>query len=90
MPRVRIERMRLASWGEIDGGRPSRTPCILLTASASRVRWPISRAVDRELIDAAASFPFVNQRSVALVSERVGNYQFHPLWGVLPDQLWVR
>ena len=47
-------------------------------------------AADRELTDAAASVPFVNPRSVALVSERVGNYQFHPLWGVLVDQLWVR
>jgi hypothetical protein len=27
---------------------------------------------------------------VTLVSERVGNYQYHPLWGTLIDQLWVR
>lgn len=47
-------------------------------------------AADRELTDAAASVPFVNLRTVELVSERVGNYQVHPTWGMLPDQLWVR
>jgi len=29
-------------------------------------------------------------RAVALVSPRVGNYQYHPLWFTLLDQLWVR
>jgi hypothetical protein len=24
------------------------------------------------------------------VSKRVGNYGYHPLWGVLIDQLWIR
>jgi len=24
------------------------------------------------------------------VSKRVGNYRYHPLWGVLIDQLWIR
>jgi len=47
-------------------------------------------AADRKVTDAAPSVPFANPRMVTLVSERVGNYQFHPLWGVLPDQLWVR
>jgi hypothetical protein len=32
----------------------------------------------------------VNRRSVTLVSKRVGNYQHHPMWGTLLDQLWVR
>ena len=29
-------------------------------------------------------------RNVDLVSKRVGNYQHHPLFGVLLDQLWVK
>jgi len=24
------------------------------------------------------------------VSQRVGNYEFHPQWGLLLDQLWVK
>jgi hypothetical protein len=31
-----------------------------------------------------------NLRDVQLVSRRVGNYQYHPLWFTLLDQLWVR
>ena len=34
--------------------------------------------------------PLVNFQIVDFVSARVGNYQFHPLWGILLDQLWVR
>ena len=45
--------------------------------------------VDRALVDRAAAVPLVNQRVVTFVSERVGNYQFHPQWGTLFDQLWV-
>jgi YVTN family beta-propeller protein len=44
----------------------------------------------RKLADAAPVVPLVNRRTVALVSKRVGNYQLHPLWGPLLDQLWVR
>ena len=47
-------------------------------------------AADRALTEAAPAVPFANLRSVALVSERVENYQYHPLWGTLLDQLWVR
>jgi YVTN family beta-propeller protein len=47
-------------------------------------------AADRALTEAAAAVPFANLRAVSLVSERVENYQYHPLWGTLLDQLWVR
>jgi YVTN family beta-propeller protein len=46
-------------------------------------------AADRAVMDAAPAVPFANLRAVALVSERVGNYQYHPLSGTLLDQLWV-
>ena len=46
--------------------------------------------VYRRLADAAPAVPLVNRRSVTLVSDRVGNYQSHPWWSTLLDQLWVR
>jgi YVTN family beta-propeller protein len=45
---------------------------------------------DRMLVDRAATVPLVNQHVVGFVSDRVGNYQLHPQWLVLLDQLWVR
>ncbi len=46
--------------------------------------------VDRSLVDQAVALPWSNPRNRVLVSERVGNYQSHPLWGTLLDQLWVK
>jgi YVTN family beta-propeller protein len=46
--------------------------------------------VDREIVDAAPWAPLFNSAEVHLVSERVGNYQYNPQWGVLLDQLWVK
>jgi hypothetical protein len=34
--------------------------------------------------------PTVNLRQVDLVSKRLGDYQFNPVWGFLVDQSWVR
>jgi peptide/nickel transport system substrate-binding protein len=45
---------------------------------------------DRAVVDQAAAAPLVNQHAVGFVSERVGNYQLHPQWLTLLDQLWVR
>jgi YVTN family beta-propeller protein len=46
--------------------------------------------VDREIVDQAAAVPLLNPKAISLVSRRVGNVQYHPLWGDLFDQLWVR
>jgi len=46
--------------------------------------------VDRELVDQAVTVPWSIPRKRVLVSERVGNFQGHPLWGTLFDQLRVR
>ena len=46
--------------------------------------------IDRDLVDQAPWVPFLNNRSLDVVSSRVGNYQYNPQWGVLLDQLWVR
>ena len=44
----------------------------------------------RYLTRAAPAAPLVNRRGAVYVSERLGNYQHHPLFGVLLDQAWVR
>ena len=46
--------------------------------------------VDRDATDLAPLVPTHTPRNIDLVSKRVGNYQHHPLFGVLLDQLWVR
>jgi peptide/nickel transport system substrate-binding protein len=46
--------------------------------------------IDHELVDRAVWVPMVTPRVTDLVSPRVGDYQYHPLWGPLIDQLWVR
>jgi peptide/nickel transport system substrate-binding protein len=46
--------------------------------------------LDRKATDLAVWVPTITPRNVDLVSKRVGNYQHHPLFGVLLDQLWVR
>jgi peptide/nickel transport system substrate-binding protein len=46
--------------------------------------------IDRELTDAAPWIPYSNGKERDFVSKRVGNFQLHPVWSVLFDQLWVR
>jgi len=46
--------------------------------------------IDRTLVDRAVAAPLNTGLNLVLVSKRVGNYQSHPLWGTLLDQLWVK
>jgi YVTN family beta-propeller protein len=46
--------------------------------------------IDHTLVDRAAAVPLNSGLNLVLVSERVGNYQNHPVWGTLLDQMWVR
>jgi len=46
--------------------------------------------IDHALVDRAVVVPLFTLRQIDIVSRRVGNYQFHPQWFVLLDQLWVR
>jgi peptide/nickel transport system substrate-binding protein len=55
--------------------------------AASAALW--SR-VDRAVTDAAPWVPVLNPANVAITSTRVANYQRHPQFGILLDQLWVR
>ena len=46
--------------------------------------------LDRELADRAIVVPVINPKAVDFVSKRVGNYQRHPVFGMLLSQVWVR
>ena len=50
-------------------------------------RW---QSIDRQLTDAAIWVPTVNERQVDLVSRRLRNYEYNPVWGFLADQAWLR
>src|SRR5262249_17224207 len=55
--------------------------------NATRLLWA---DIDRAVTGQAPWVPLYNQRALVVLSAGVGNYQFHPLWGLLIDQLWVR
>ena len=46
--------------------------------------------LDRELTDRAVLLPTVTLNTTDLLSTRVGNYRYNPVWGALIDQLWVQ
>jgi len=46
--------------------------------------------MDRDAVDQAVWVPLVNPRLIDLVSARVRNYQFHPYWCIMADQIWLR
>ena len=57
------------------------------TGTESNALW---QKVYERIEAASPAVPLVNRREVTLVSKRVGNFQHHPMWGTLLDQLWVR
>jgi peptide/nickel transport system substrate-binding protein len=46
--------------------------------------------IDRAIVDQAPYVWLVNLSAAGFVSERVGNYQVGPQWGMLLNQFWVR
>jgi peptide/nickel transport system substrate-binding protein len=46
--------------------------------------------IDHELTDRAVWLPLVNPRIIDFISSRVRNYEFHPVWGFMADQVWLR
>ncbi len=46
--------------------------------------------IDRDITDQAPWIGYATPRKVNFVGSRVGNFQFHPVWWTLLDQLWVR
>jgi ABC-type transport system substrate-binding protein len=57
------------------------------TAQDAPAAWA---AVDRRVVDLAATVPYVNPRVTVFVSKRVGNVVSHPMYQTLLDQIWVR
>jgi peptide/nickel transport system substrate-binding protein len=91
----------LQTWFACDGAETHGRFCdprldrlmrraLLLEATDPRRAAAVWADVDRRVADAGASRPLVTPREVELVSSRVRNYQFHPIWGFLADQVWVR
>lgn len=52
----------------------------------SPVAWS---EIEHDLVDSAALVPVVNPITTFVVSERAGNVQINPLFGVLLGQIWV-
>jgi ABC-type oligopeptide transport system substrate-binding subunit len=45
---------------------------------------------DRLITNDAYWVPTINLHEVDLVSPRLQNYEYNPVWGFLADQSWVR
>jgi len=63
---------------------------LALQAQGLAAAAPLWTTIDHELVDQAPWVPLYNPRDLTVLSARVGNYQFHPYWNLLIDQLWVR
>jgi YVTN family beta-propeller protein len=63
---------------------------LTLESSDPRAANRLWARIDRKIVDQAPWLPTVNLNTVDFLSARVGNYQFHPQWGMLLDQLWVK
>jgi peptide/nickel transport system substrate-binding protein len=61
-----------------------------LQASAPGAAGQLWALLDREITDQAPWLPLYNPQVLVALSPRVGNYQYHPFWQLLLDQLWVR
>jgi YVTN family beta-propeller protein len=46
--------------------------------------------IDRKIVDQAPYLWLASSNGIEFVSERTGNYQYSPQWGVLLNQLWVQ
>jgi YVTN family beta-propeller protein len=57
------------------------------TASGSNDGWT---TLDRSVTDRAFIIPFINLKATDFVSKRLENYQHHPEFGLLIDQVWLQ
>ena len=55
-----------------------------------RFRWGSGPKDRLGALGRAVAIPLVNPKDVAFVSKRVGNFQRHPVLGMLISRLWVR
>jgi peptide/nickel transport system substrate-binding protein len=61
-----------------------------LQASDPRRATLLWTKIDHEITDQAPWVAYMNPGWTQLLGEGVGNYQYHPQYGALLDQLWVR
>jgi peptide/nickel transport system substrate-binding protein len=64
-------------------------------ASAAELRDPDTASalwaeVDRRIVDRAYWVPTVSSHAPELVSRRLGNYEYSPIWDFVADQAWLR
>jgi peptide/nickel transport system substrate-binding protein len=71
---------------EIDDAMHRASAMQLEDPAAAADAWA---AVEHQLVDLSVNVPLLVRRPIGLVSARTGNYQLHPQWDVLLDQLWV-
>lgn len=60
-----------------------------LEATDPRAAATLWAQIDRKLVNRAAWLPMINERGLDFLSKRARNYQAHPYWGMLADQLWL-
>jgi len=63
---------------------------LALQASDPTKAYALWSQVDAELVRQAPWVPLYTPRQLTVLSQRVGNYQLHPFWVLMLDQLWVR
>jgi peptide/nickel transport system substrate-binding protein len=63
---------------------------LALQARDPRAATKLWARLEREVVNRAIAVPLVNPKQIDFVSRRVGNYQHHPVFGILISQLWVR
>jgi len=66
-----------------------RIGAVAAKAAASGSNDPWTR-LDREVATGAFVVPTDNAKANEFVSKRLGNYQRHPVFGLLLDQVWVQ
>jgi YVTN family beta-propeller protein len=84
-----------------DGGYSNGYVCdpaldrMMSKATALQVQDPeraaaLWAAIDRRIVDRAYWVPLVNSHSPELVSKRLRNFQYNPIWDFIAAQAWVR
>ena len=66
------------------------TRALRLSAEHPNTAGMLWAQIERDIVDQAPWVPLYNPNALVLLSRRVGNFQLHPFWNLLLDQLWVR
>jgi peptide/nickel transport system substrate-binding protein len=72
---------------QLDSQIVHATTLQTVNVTAANRAW---QAIDAEITDHAPWIPLINPLGIDLISQRIGNYQRNPAFGVLLDQLWIQ